>query len=116
MVKQKRPEVLVVCPRCGPFSALQRLWKHKGEDYYKALREAKEFVEFAMELCTLQHTHGCKFVFEHPWLAASWQQECVLGVLALEGVKRVRTDQCMFGLKGYVSGKLGMKPTGIMTN
>ena len=116
VVKQKKPGVLVVCPPCGPFSTLQRLRKHRGEEYEKALTEAKEFVEFAMELCTLQHTHGRKFVFEHPWLAASWQQESVLRVLELEGVIRVRTDQCMFGLKDYISQKLHKKSTGIMTN
>jgi hypothetical protein len=43
-----------------------------------------------MELCVLQHTHGRKFVFEYPWLAASWKQESVLSILELEVVISVR--------------------------
>jgi hypothetical protein len=43
-VKQKKSEVLVACPPCGPFSILQRLRKYRGEEYEKALREGKELL------------------------------------------------------------------------
>ena len=65
----RRPKLVVICPPCGPFSVLQRLRKVRGEAYEKALSEAKELLDFAMEVCTEQHNAGRKFVFEHPWLA-----------------------------------------------
>ena len=116
VIKTKKPELVVVCPPCGPFSVLQRFRKIKGEQYEKALSEAKDFLAFAMEVCTLQHNHGRKFVFEHPWEAESWFEDCVKEVLKREGTVRVRLDQCMFNLRDVVSKKRHKKPTGIMTN
>jgi hypothetical protein len=115
-IKTKRPKFVVICPPCGPFSVLQRLRKVRGEAYEKALSEAKELLTFAMEVCTEQHNAGRKFVFEHPWLAESWFQRCVQEVLSLEGVERVRLDQCMYDLRDVVTRKRHKKSTGIMTN
>ena len=116
LVSKTKPELLVVCPPCKMFSILQRLRKHRGEIYDNALREAREFLAFAMELCTLQHTAGRKFVFEHPWFAESWFEECVRIVAEKAGVSCVRLDQCMFNLRDIQSGLRYRKPTGIMTN
>jgi hypothetical protein len=112
----KRPKLVVICPPCGPFSVLQRLTKVRGEAYEKALSEAKELLTFAMEVCTEQHTAGRKFVFEHPWLAESWFQRCVQEVLSLEGIVRVKLDQCMYNLRDIVTRKRHKKSIGIMTN
>ena len=116
LVNKTKPELLVVCPPCKMYSILQRLRKYKGEAYENALNEAREFLAFAMELCTLQHTAGRKFVFEHPWFAESWFEECVRSVAEKAGVSCVRLDQCMFNLRDVHSGLRYRKPTGIMMN
>lgn len=116
LVQKKRPKLLVVCPPCGPFSTLQRLTVLKGERYYENLRQGRELLEFAMELCAHQHTHGLKFVFEHPWLAESWDEACVKKVSGMRGVQVIKMDQCMFGLRDPVSKKRYKKSTGIMTD
>ena len=116
VVKKTEPELLVVCPPCKLHSVLQRLRKHKGEEYDRALAEARGFVEFAMELCTIQYSAGRKFVFEHPWYAESWFERCVMQIADKAGVECVRLDQCMFNLRDVYSGLRHRKPTGIMTN
>ena len=116
LVKRKRLKLLVVCPPCGPFSTLQRLTVLRGERYYDNLRKGRELLEFAMELCAHQHTQGLKFVFEHPWLADSWNEACVKKVSGMRGVQVIKMDQCMFGLRDPVSKKRYKKSTGIMTD
>ena len=116
LVNKTKLELLVVCPPCKMYSILQRLRKYKGEAYENTLNEAREFLAFAMELCTLQqHTAGRKFVFEHPWFAESWFEECVRSVAEKAGVSCVKLDQCMFNLHNIHSGLRYRKPTGIMT-
>ena len=69
-----------------------------------------------MKLCAHQHTHGLKFLFEHPWLAESWKEPCVEKVAGMRGVQVVKMDQCMYGLRDPVSKKRYKKSTGIMTD
>ena len=90
--------------------------KVRGEAYKKVLSEAKELLIFAMEVCIEQHIAGRKFVFEHPWLAESWFQRCVQEMLSLEGIERVKLDQCMYDLRDVVTCKRHKKSIGIMTN
>ena len=58
---------------------------------------------------------GAYFLHEHPAGATSWHEQCVLNVLSLSGVKRIRADQCMHGQEAE-DGSPIRKPTGFMSN
>ena len=117
-LRKSKPRVLVLSPPCGPFSALQRISQGKGDpiERRRKLIEGRILLDFAMELCEFQVENNNVFVFEHPLNAASWSEECVERVKKMKGVHEIVLDQCCFGLKDPVSGKLFRKATKIMTN
>ena len=60
-----------------------------------------------------------RVLFEHPWTATSWNQPCLRKLLANDGMRRVRCDQCQFGMTSVDDeGNVGpaRKATGFMTN
>ena len=110
------PDLLVLCPPCGPFSLLQELNYGKME-FSKAVMkvaEGVEHVKFAMRLYAWQHLRGKSAIFEHPSTFRAWQEESVQEVMSLEGVRRVRADQCRYGLQ--VRGIPNKKPTDFLVN
>ena len=110
------PDLLVLRPPCGPFSLLQELNYSKME-FSKAVMKVAEGVEhikFAMQLFVWQHLRGKAAVFEHPSTSRAWLEDAVQEVLSMEGVRRVRADQCQYGLQ--VKGIPNKKPTDFMVN
>ena len=78
---------------------------------------AKALVHFRF-VCGLylkQVARGCYFLHEHPGFADSWTERCVQEVWAKKGVRRVLSDQCMFGQPNE-QGEPIRKPTGFLTN
>ncbi|CAK0823033.1 unnamed protein product [Prorocentrum cordatum] len=94
---------LIMSPVCTPFSQLMELLKASGKrdevKFQRLLAECKVFLGFCMELAAYQHSRGKWFLFEHPWTASSWKEECTKSIRELPGVI------------GIVA-----KPTGWMTN
>ena len=41
---------------------------------------------------------GGRVLFQHPWVATSWNEPCLKELLAIGGMRRVRCDQCQFGM------------------
>lgn len=77
---------------------LQELNYSKME-FSKAVMKVAEGVEhskFAMQLFAWQHLRGKAAVFEHPSTSRAWQEDAVQEVLSMEGVRRVRADQCQY--------------------
>ncbi|CAK0829612.1 unnamed protein product, partial [Prorocentrum cordatum] len=102
---------------------LMELLKASGKrdevKFQRLLAECKVFLGFCMELAAYQHSRGKWFLFEHPWTASSWKEECIKGIRELPGVIVVRGSQCVFGAKSYwPDGSEGLvaKPTGWMTH
>ena len=117
-IEQYKPECVVVCPPCGPFSTMQACSWHKQDPKARARKmvEARVLLDFAMEICELQHSQKRLFIFEQPQGAASWHEGAVLRLGNQRGVFHVVCDQCMFGLKDPISRKFYRKRTKIMTN
>lgn len=117
-IVQEDPELLVVCPPCGPFSCLQNLNYSKMEQSraIALLGEGLEHLSFAMKLYEWQVRRGRWAIFEHPANSRGWKEPCVERVLALDGVERVRGDQCQYGLQVGPDGGPSKKPTDFMVN
>ena len=87
-VEEVDPDLVVVCPPCGPFSSLQR-WNYprmQGGKPIIILAEAVEHLEFSMKIYEWQVRRKKRAIFEHP-----------ARVLRVPGVQRVRADQCQYG-------------------
>ena len=66
-----------------------------------------------------QISGGRYFLHEHPMFATSWQLSRMKNLMAVNGVERVRGDQCQFGataMRGPRKGGPVMKPTGFLSN
>ena len=115
---EEDPELIVVCPPCGPFSQLQGLNypKMRMEQAMMMLEEGLQHLEFAMQVFEWQIRRGKWALFEHPQGSAAWQEECVQRVLRMRGVQRVTGDQCMYGLRVREGEELSRKSTSFMSN
>ena len=117
-LKRERPDLLVLCPPCGPFSQLQS-WNYKRMSKEKAmviLGEGVAHMEFAMKVFEWQVRRGGIALFEHPAGSKAWQEESVRRASKLEGVQRVVGDQCQFALRVRPEEELNKKATGFLTN
>ena len=115
-LRQVNPDLLVICPPCGPFSVLQNLniAQHGKEIIQVKLAEGREHLEFGMELYEWQVRRDKMAIFEHPSTSAAWNEEAVQKLLQRPEVRRVRADQCEYGLA--VKGISNKKPTDFMVN
>ena len=95
--KEHRPKLLIGSPMCTMFSSLQNLcpWT---QDRIGKWEEAKDHIEFVVELYREQMRNNRVFLHEHPTGASSWGLECVKKLEREEGVMLVIADQCMYGL------------------
>ena len=93
--------------------------KMKRTDVRSKLTEAMSHVRFCFELCLEQHVNGRLFIFEHPAEASSWGMRAMQQMRALDGVRMVKFDFCMLGMKTVdEEGKeaAARKRTRVMTN
>ena len=80
------------------------------------LEQGRRHLEFACSLAESQIERGGRALFEHPWTATSWNER---KLLANDGMRRVRCDQCQFGMTSVDgAGNVGpaQKATGFTTN
>eukprot|EP00435_Cladocopium_sp_Y103_P052093 s859_g16.t1 len=78
-LQQESPDLLVICPPCGPFSPLQNL-NYSKMNVSKAMAivgEGLEHLEFAMDVYQWQVLRGKIALFEHPAPSKAWDEECV---------------------------------------
>ena len=102
---------------CLAFSQLQAL-NTKPDKLAELLEQGRRHLEFACSLAELQVERGGRVLFEHPWAATSWNEPCLRKLLAIDGMRRVRCDQCQFGMTsvdGAVNVGPARKATGLMT-
>jgi len=116
LVRRTRPRLLIASPPCTLFSQLLNI--SGGVKDEKKWSEAVQMVEFAVEMCILQHRAGRKFIFEHPAGAKSWKLPCLEKLRDITGVEAVVLNMCRFGME--LEDKMGRglvyKPTRIVTN
>ena len=117
-LKEEDPDLLVVCPPCGPFSRLQNLnySKMNKEKAICMVAEGLEHLDFSMRLFEWQVRRGKWALFEHPMTSAAWDEESVQRATSLEGVEVVRGDQCMYGLRVREGEERSKKATKFMSN
>ena len=70
---------------------------------------------WSCKLYEKQMDRGDDLLHEHPAFATSWSEPCVMELLQLTGVFRVRADQCQLGQQTQDGDPL-KKPTGFMSN
>lgn len=117
-IEKYKPKCVVVCPPCGPFPTRQHCSSSKQDDIAmrRKMIEARVLLQFAMQVCEVQHREGRLFIFEQLVGSSSWREPCVEHVRLLDGVHEVVLDQCCYGLKDPVNHKLYKKRTRLMTD
>lgn len=105
---------------CSAFRQIQGLifGKMSSEDVEEVVSYEKRHSEFCAKLYKRQHENVFDFLHEHPWGASSWQRSCVGELLYTEGISRVKSHMCAFGIidSDRHGGRLVKKPIGFMTN
>ena len=111
------PDLVVICPPCGPFSILQGL--NQSEQAQATLKlklaEGVEHLKFGMRVFEWQVRRKKAAVFEHPATSRAWEESAVQKCLQLPGVQRVRADLCEYGM-AVRDGVANKKPTDFMVN
>ena len=114
----EKPHLLILSLMCLTFSQLQAL-NTKPDRQAELLEQGTHLLEFACSLAGSQVERGGRFLFEHPWAATLRNEPCLQELLAIDGRRRVRCDQCQFGMTLVDdAGNVGpaRKATGFMTN
>ena len=102
---------------CTPYSAWQRLNKHRRDPKVVEKEKAKadEHLRFVCSLYMKQIKAGRYFLHEHPAQASSWQMDCIKEVMKHPTVDFAIMDQCQYGQQDE-SGQPIKKPTQWMSN
>ena len=120
--------LVIWSPPCTCFSRLQEINKHLYSDNAVRMAKFNEHVDQAKRhvwVCIKVHNHQLKnhryLLHDHPWLATSWFMPEMIKLEGNNGVLKVRTDMCQFGMLSRTAGigsDLGqvLKPTGCLTN
>eukprot|EP00435_Cladocopium_sp_Y103_P034992 s364_g9.t1 len=112
VVREQKPDVLVITPPCGPWS----LWQNQQMDFEKLASLRDEHIPFwqlTRDLWEIQDSEGRWVVTEQP----STSEALELSYMTERpNLHRVVLDQCMFGLKDPVSGKGYRKTTALDVN
>ena len=100
LVQTLKPQFVMLSPPCTMYSALMRLWNFKKMPpavQQQRFATAHCLLDYAMQICQIQHEAGRSFCFEHPCTASSWQRPTVQAVALLPGVTKTSFDQCRVG-------------------
>ena len=92
--------------------------KMPKEVVHERLRIAKIHLEFCTKVYAMQLHHGRYVLHEHLAAATSWSEGCIRRIPSNDGVIRVSTDQCQYGLVTHDGSGVGAvrQATGFMTN
>ena len=121
LVEMLDPDLVLGCPPCGPFSALQELNKDKmdPEVFEAKLQEGTKHLEFCCQQYEKRMKANKYFVHEHPALAKSWKNEKMQKLEDEPSVRKVHGDMCEMGMQFQDSDGLwgyAKKRTGFLTN
>ena len=71
------------------------MWMRK---FREKMEQAKRYVKLCTEVYAYQRKNGKYLLHEHPWLATSWDLECIAKIKNMEDVRTVQTHMCQFGM------------------
>ena len=88
LLRETKPLFLIGSPPCTAFSSLPHLSRAKRDPaVVKAeLDAARDHLNFCMDFYEIQIKGGKCFVDDHPHGAASWMEECLVRLAAMDGV------------------------------
>ena len=122
-VNQEKPNLLIGSPPCTLFSIIQNLnleirddaWRQR---FYEAREDAIKHINFCVKLYRLQASQGRYWLHEHPKTATSWQLDIMKQLVGEDGVLKVDSDLCRFGMVTKIKGVEfpAKKPTSFATN
>ena len=119
LIDQQQPYCVIGSPSCTPYCALQALnaarYGWTKEQVEARLAAANVHLQFVCEVYKKQLAAGRHFLHEHPGNATSWKVDCIMDMMAQEGVDRVVGDQCQYGQTDPHGSPL-KKPTGWMSS
>jgi len=101
LIREQRPYLVIGSPQCKGFCTWQRLneARHSDNGQRKAAREAVVVhLEFVSQLYQDQIDGGRYFLHELPWTATGWKEKSVIDTMTRDGVMKVRSDMCKFGM------------------
>ena len=126
-ISRDKPMLVIGSRRVHTFSRLQELSKHMYRDnavriakFHEHVDQAKRYVWLCVKVYNQQLGNHRYFLREHPWLATSRFMPEMIKLEGNNGVLKVRTDRCQFGMVSRTAGigsALGpvLKPTGFLT-
>ena len=117
LLDAQEPVLLIGSPMCTAFSAFQAINKARRDPAVieRELVAGRVHLAWCCHLYRKQVARGAYFLHEHPGEASSWTEPCVLQVLAMSGVRRIRSDQCQHGQESELANPI-KKPTGFKSN
>ena len=93
----QQPMLLIGSPMCMAFFAIQAINNRPGKRDPAVIAREKAAGRLHLDWCCYlyrrQIARGAYYLHEHPNGATSWMEPCVLSVLSLQGVQRIRADQ-----------------------
>ena len=96
-LSDERPHLLILSPMCLAFSQLQAL-NTKPDRLAELPEQGRRHLEFARSPAVSQVERGGHILSKHPWAATSWDGPCLRKLMAIDDMRRVRCDQCRFGM------------------
>ena len=122
LVRRVEPDFIIGSPPCTAFCAWNHHLNFKKMDPARVramVEEGRQHLEFMASLYQLQMDAGRFFVHEHPATAVSWDEKCIVKLLAHNDVHLSKADQCQYGLTTRGPDGIEMpalKPTKFMAN
>lgn len=120
LVREKKALLVIGSPMCSAFSQIQNLnfSKMSPNEVKRVIDYGTTHLAFCAKLYQIQMDNRLYFSHEHPHAATSWENKGIKRLLEQEGVTRIKSHICAFGMES--EDKLGKgfakKPTGFMTN
>lgn len=111
-IKDIKPDLVTLSPRCGPWSQMQRL----NPNLDKVMEARKEDIplwRFCREVWDEQHFNGRLVMTENPAQSAALHMDFMM---QRPNLHRAKIPQCAFGLKDVESGKPHQKFTALDVN
>ena len=121
LLRKQKPLFLIGSPVCTAWCSWQALnaTRRNPKTVEKEMIEARVHLDFVISLYVEQIAGGRFFLHEHPAYASSWSEDAMRELESTPGVRRITSDQCMFGQEvtfGMFRGQPIKKPTGFLSN
>lgn len=119
-VLEDKPILLIGSHMCTVYSTMNHInhAEMAPEVVQARFEHASKHLEFATTFYKIQVQGGRHFIHERPEGASSWQEVCIMKVMAMKDVKKVVADQCRYGLRSKGENGFGpaRKAIGFMNN